>query len=410
MAEQEHIPATMPALHLPPGPYDSSSPPPPSSLLYTPNRPTPTPTPTQYLLKILTSSLCRGELSWPETLLPSRQSAPPIPGHDVCGIVLATPAVDERSLTGPKFKVGDEVVGLLAFARDGGCADVAVAEEAELAFKPRNVRAVEAAAVPLSALTGWQALFGRDATGTWMGTGAGVGIGGFKGAGLKGVVEYSSAEDEGEEARREREVADDRVKRVLVLNASGGVGVMFLQLLRAKMLFGDDARGRFWICGTCSGRNAEFVRGELGADEVLDYTSVKKGEGGGLGGAFRERGWDPVDFVLDCVGGETLRQAHDPSIVRDGGIVLSIVEPVPESEAWADVRAGIVKRGLTSQFFIVEPNGEQLEKISVLVDRGQLRAFVEQEMGLEEGREAMELVESGRVRGKIVLRVNYDGQ
>lgn len=285
------------------------------------------------------------------------------------------------------------MIGLLAFARDGGAADVAVAVEGELAFKPRNVSAVEAACLPLSGLTGWQAI--------------------FEGAGVKGWVGYSDGDSDEEEWRREWEKEKERVKRVLVLNASGGVGVMVCQLLRAKMLFGEEAgkgkgsgRGRFWVCGVCSGRNEEFVRGPLGVDEVLDYTKEREG----LAEAFRKRDWEPVDLVVDCIGGETLMQAHDAAVVRDGGIVISAAQPVPEREPeWAGVRDAIAKRGLTSRFFIVRPDGEQLEKIALLVEKGELRPFVEREMELYQGREAMELVESGRVRGKVVLRVNnYD--
>ncbi|KKZ68433.1 hypothetical protein EMCG_05892 [[Emmonsia] crescens] len=397
LAEQENIPSSIPALYvpLPPShPYTTTNPPPPSTLLYTPNHPTPTPTESQYLLKIQTTALCRGELGWAETLSPppqhnqirssSSSSRQPdeilkrIPGHDISGIILSTPQTDTHSITGPKFKVGDE---------------------GELAFKPRNVSAVEAACLPLSGLTGWQAI--------------------FEGAGVKGWVGYSDGDSDEEEWRREwekeKEKEKERVKRVLVLNASGGVGVMVCQLLRAKMLFGEEAgkgkgsgsgSGRFWVCGVCSGRNEEFVRGQLGVDEVLDYTKEREG----LAEAFRKRGWEPVDLVVDCIGGETLRQAHDAAVVRDGGIVVSAAQPVPEREPeWAGVRDAIAKRGLTSRFFIVRPDGEQLEKIALLVEKGELRPFVEREMELYQGREAMELVESGRVRGKVVLRVNsYD--
>ncbi|EGE86465.2 zinc-binding oxidoreductase [Blastomyces dermatitidis ATCC 18188] len=401
LAEQDNIPPKIPALYmpLPPShPYTTTNPPPPSALLYTPSHPTPTPTKSQYLVKIQTTALCRGELGWAETLFPDPPHSPPtttnttttttlnrIPGHDISGIVLSTPQTDSRSVTGPKFKVGDEVIGLLAFARDGGAADVAVAVEGELAFKPRNVSAGQAACVPLSALTAWQALFEQ--------------------AGVRGWVRYSDESEGVEEGEKEKE--KDGVRRVLVLNASGGVGVMICQMLRAKMLFGEEARGgRFWVCGVCSGRNAGFVRDELGVDEVVDYTQEKEG----LAEAFRKRAWEPVDLVLDCIGGQTLRQAYDPAVVRDGGIIISVAQPVPEQEPeWAGVRDAIAQRGLRSRFFIVRPVGEQLEKISLLVEKGELKAFVEKEMELYQGREAMELVESRRSRGKVVLRVNcYD--
>jgi NADPH:quinone reductase-like Zn-dependent oxidoreductase len=58
-----------------------------------------------------------------------------------------------------KFKPGDEVFGLLAFNRNGAAAEYALASEEELCLKPKNLSHEQAAAIPLSALTAWQALF-----------------------------------------------------------------------------------------------------------------------------------------------------------------------------------------------------------------------------------------------------------
>lgn len=368
-SEQEHIAPLMPAIHLPRGPYHAFNPG-PESLIYTTTRRTPRPNPSQYLLKVQTTSLTRNELTWPEVLSPSRPE-PAIPGHDICGIVLSTPQTDEHCMRGPKFKVGDEVFGLLAFDRDGGAADCVLALEEELAFKPRNVSAAVSCAVPLSGLSAWQAFFGQ--------------------AGLTEVANRGQGEAERVAEGKGGLVEGRKPMRVLITNASGGVGVQAVQLLRSQTLFGTQ---KFWICGTCSGRNEGFVKGELGADEVIDYTVNRD-----ISEAFRTRGWEPVDIVFDCVGGETLRQVHSPAVVRDGGVVVSIAQP-PEKE-WAK------DRDLKSSFFIVEPNGEQLQKLAQLVEAGELKGYVEKVYDLIEAREAMNRVESARVRGKVVLRVNH---
>ena len=274
-------------------------------------------------------------------------------------------------MRGPKFKVGDEVFGLLAFDRDGGAADCVLALEEELAFKPRNVSAAVSCAVPLSGLSAWQAFFGQ--------------------AGLTEVANRGQGEAERVAEGKGGLVEGRKPMRVLITNASGGVGVQAVQLLRSQTLFGTQ---KFWICGTCSGRNEGFVKGELGADEVIDYTVNRD-----ISEAFRTRGWEPVDIVFDCVGGETLRQVHSPAVVRDGGVVVSIAQP-PEKE-WAK------DRDLKSSFFIVEPNGEQLQKLAQLVEAGELKGYVEKVYDLIEAREAMNRVESARVRGKVVLRVNH---
>ncbi|CAF9935160.1 MAG: hypothetical protein HETSPECPRED_009678 [Heterodermia speciosa] len=198
-------PSQMRALHLQP----------PSTLLPSTTTPVPTPSPSQYLIHVSTTSITANELTWPETL----RRAHPIPGHDLCGTVVSSPSSDTEA--SPAFKIGDEVIALTSFSRDGAAAEYIVAEPGELAPKPKNLTQKEAAAVPLSVLTAWQALFVHG--------------------GLTRSADVS----------------------VLVLGAAGGVGVMAVQLARWH--------GARRLVGTCSGRNVEFVK-SLGAHEVVDYS------------------------------------------------------------------------------------------------------------------------------------------
>lgn len=69
--------------------------------------------------------------------------------------MISTPA---REL-GPRFKIGDVVFGSLSYKRDGGAAVYALAIEEELAWKPSNISAAEAATLAISALIAWYALF-----------------------------------------------------------------------------------------------------------------------------------------------------------------------------------------------------------------------------------------------------------
>src|SRR6058998_1627385 len=95
------------------------------------------------------------ELTWSETYRTpdGRERLPTIPGHDVSGVVEALgPGVSDVS-------PGDAVYGLVAFPRDGSAAEYVAVRAADLAPKPRTLDHVHAAAVPLSALTAWQALF-----------------------------------------------------------------------------------------------------------------------------------------------------------------------------------------------------------------------------------------------------------
>jgi NADPH:quinone reductase-like Zn-dependent oxidoreductase len=75
---------------------------------------------------------------------------PLIPGYDIAGVVeQAGPAIT-------KFKKGDPVYAYLMWG--GGCAEFAVTNEGEAAAKPKSLTFLEAAGVPLAALTAWQAL------------------------------------------------------------------------------------------------------------------------------------------------------------------------------------------------------------------------------------------------------------
>ncbi len=136
-------------------------------------------------------------------------------GCDLAGVVESAGARVER------FKPGDAVYGYVNLKRCGSYADFAVATEAEVALKPVVLDFVQAAAVPVGALTPWQALFG--------------------------IANLSAGQ------------------RVLVHAAAGGVGSMAVQLAKAKGVF---------VAGTASARNAQFLR-DLGVDQVIDYQSVR---------------------------------------------------------------------------------------------------------------------------------------
>jgi NADPH:quinone reductase-like Zn-dependent oxidoreductase len=118
------------------------------------------------------------------------------------------------------FQIGDEVYGLADFPRDGTAAEFVAVRAANLALKPRAIPHGEAAALPLSALTAWQALFehARLAAG----------------------------------------------QSILIHGGAGGVGSLAVQLARWR-----GAR----VFATASARDAAFVQ-SLGADVVIDYQAM----------------------------------------------------------------------------------------------------------------------------------------
>jgi NADPH:quinone reductase-like Zn-dependent oxidoreductase len=107
----------------------------------------PTPAPDEALVRVHAAALTRGELDWPVDRLPA------IPSYELSGVVAAVGA----DATG--VGVGDEVWALTPFDRDGVAAEFAVVAARLLAPKPTALGHIEAATIPLPALTAWQALF-----------------------------------------------------------------------------------------------------------------------------------------------------------------------------------------------------------------------------------------------------------
>ena len=130
-------------------------------------------------------------------------------GGEITGIV-ETLGADVKN-----FNVGDEVYGIIT---SGGFAEYALAKSTDIALKPRSISFEQAAAIPLGALTAWQAIFD--------------------------LANLTSGQ------------------KILITGASGGVGSLAVQLAKAKGAY---------VIGMASGSNKDFVR-NVGADEFIDYT------------------------------------------------------------------------------------------------------------------------------------------
>jgi NADPH:quinone reductase-like Zn-dependent oxidoreductase len=103
----------------------------------------PRPRPGQALVRVRAAAITRDELTWPTDRLPA------IPSYELSGVV----AEDSDGLS-----AGEEVFALTPFDRDGVAADYALVPAEVLAPKPRSLRHVQAAAVPMPWLSAWQAL------------------------------------------------------------------------------------------------------------------------------------------------------------------------------------------------------------------------------------------------------------
>lgn len=315
----------------------------PKTLTLSTTHPEPTSTeyPTAYIIRTKATALTRGELTWPEPLEPEI----PVPGFDLAGTIISTPLTD-----GPHaFKVGDEVYALSTFSWQGNAKEVTKATEEELAIRPKNLSWEEAASVPLSALSAWQALF------------------------VHGKLTAPGADATGK----------NKGKRILVTAASGSVGIWGVQLAH---LAGAE------VVGTCGPSNVEFVK-SLGADTVLDYTKIDL-----LEWVSEDREARGFDVILDCIGGQTLTDAW--KCARRQGKVVSVAEP-PDPKKPTDG----ISHGVQGVWFIVVPNGQELKQITGLIDEGKAKFVVDSVYELEEYEKAFERLEGGHAKGKVVLRV-----
>jgi NADPH:quinone reductase-like Zn-dependent oxidoreductase len=296
----------------------------------------------EHLIRVHAVALTNGELSWPEPLAQTH----PIPGYEVAGTVEIAPPHSP-------FQRGAKVYARTDFGRPGSARQFSVALTSELGRKPRNISWEEAATVPLSALTAWQALFTH---------------GGLDEPMVLGVKSANS------------------LKRVLVTAAAGGVGIFAVQLAK---LAGAE------VVGTAGPANQGFLK-ELGADETLDYTKTDISDW-----VVQSRSRQ-FDLVIDCVGGSTLTSAW--KCVRDGGMIISIASPAEACRP----KEGTLNT-IRSAWFIVGANNEQLEKLPVLIEEGKCKVVVDTAFALEDYQRAFSKAQGGHVRGKIVLSIPQEG-
>lgn len=162
-------------------------------------------------------------------------------------------------------------------------------------------------------------------------------------------------------------------QRVLIHGGSGGVGHFAVQIAKA---LGAE------VFATASGDGTEFVR-SLGADHVIDHGGER----------FEDTARD-IDLVLDLIGGEVQQRSWD--VLAPGGIIVSTLTP-PKPVAGQD-RDG--RRGVD---FIVEPKGLDLLKLGALIDEGKLTPHIHRSFAFDEVEEAARQLETGHVRGKLVI-------
>lgn len=274
---------------------------------------------------------------------------PFVNGHDMAGVVTKVGAKVS------KFKVGDEVYARPSDFNIGTFAEYIALPENDLALKPTNISMEESASIPLVGLTAWQAL-----------------------------VEVSKLK---------------KGQKVFIQAGSGGVGTTAIQL--AKQL------GAF-VATTTSSANTELVK-SLGADLVIDY---KKED---FATILKE-----YDVVLHSNKDAKVLESS-LKILKKGGTLVSLTgPPTPEFAkeiglGWhlqklmvllsMSARRTAKKLGVNYKFLFMRADGAQLGEIASLIEGGKIRPIVDRGFEFEEVNEALGYVETGRTKGKVVVRV-----
>lgn len=280
-----------------------------------------------------------------------RHRLPLILGHDVAGVVVRVGSRVRR------FKPGDEVYA--ADGRAGAFAEFIAIREDDVAIKPTALTMAEAASIPLVGLTAWQVLVER--------------------ANLR------------------------RGQKVLIHAGSGGVGTFAIQL--AKHIGAT-------VATTTGTANVDLVR-SLGADVVIDY---KKED---FADVLRD-----YDVVLNSLDKVTLEKSL--RVLKPGGQLISISGPPDATFArsigapWFlrlvmaflsyGIRAKAKRRQAHYSFLFMRASGDQLSKITSLIDAGEIRPVMDRVFPFTSTKDAMAYVESGRARGKVVVSLASDGR
>jgi NADPH:quinone reductase-like Zn-dependent oxidoreductase len=226
---------------------------------------------------------------------------------------------------------------------DGAVAEyVVVRESRAVTLKPANVTFEQAASIPIAAITALQGL--RD----------------------EGQIKAG--------------------QRVLINGASGGVGTFAVQIAKH---FGAE------VTGVCSTRNVELVR-SLGADHVIDYTKEDF-----------TRGNERYDIVLDNVSNRSLSEIR--RVLKPQGHLVIVGAAKGD---WIGPLMPVIAATALSPFveqkmgmFLARMDQNDLKFLGDLMQAGQMTAVIDRRYAFEEAAKAMEYLETGHARGKVVVNV-----
>ncbi|WP_340371568.1 NADP-dependent oxidoreductase [Peribacillus sp. FSL E2-0218] len=273
---------------------------------------------------------------------------PLILGNDFSGVVAKVGAKVTR------FKVGDEIYARPRKSNIGTFAEFISIHENDIALKPHNLSFEEAASIPLVGLTSYQA--------------------------LHDILQLQ------------------KEQKILIQAGAGGVGTFAIQL--AKLMGAT-------VATTASDAGMNLVK-SLGADVIINYKTEKF-----------EDILKNYDAVFDTLGGNTLEKSF--GVIKDGGKIVS-VSGMPNARFAKEYGLGLFKKVLFTaaskkltalekkhnvqySFLFMKPSGDQLSEIAHFIESGKIKPIIDKVFPFNDAQKAMEYAESGRAKGKIILKI-----
>lgn len=280
--------------------------------------------------------------------LMEKYSLPVTMGNELSGVVESV----GKNVT--EFKIGDEVYSRLPLNKIGAFAEYAVIDYRAVAMKPTALNFVHSAAVPLTGLTAYQGLTGE--------------LGARPG------------------------------ESVMIPGGSGSFGQMAIPIAKEMGL-------RVMVSGNARSKQSVL---DMGAEQYFDY---------------REQNYwehlEPVNYVIDTVGKKELD--HELQVLKPNGRLLSLIM-LPNGQFAKDHHMPFWKTALFAvaghsidrkakkfkadyRFIFVRSDGEQLKKITKIVEKHSIKPAVDPtEFKLADINRAIDYVTNGHPKGKVVIR------
>lgn len=295
----------------------------------------------QALIQVISTSLNPADYKVPEMGVISKVviSTPASPGMDFCGrIVAAGPGVDDT-------KLGKLVYGSLGKPTQlGTLGEYIVGKMADLAELPEGVDPDHAATMGVAGQTAYQS-----------------------------IAPYVSAGD-----------------KVFVNGGSGGCGMYVIQIAKALGCY---------VTTTCSTRNVEFCK-ELGADEVIDYTTED------VLGVLKKQG-QVYSHAIDHIGspGNLYNQSHTFLLPKKTFVQVGAASMLTFANRL--VRPELLGGGKRRYVILLfKNNREDLMKLGEWIQNGEIKVAIDSVFDYEQAVEALKKLRTGRARGKIIIRVS----